>query len=104
MTLEQKAICGLQHTTGQELLYLPPANQSDLRQMGYYLMLLVDESGNVIRVYDGSGTAIKGVIVRVITYDNIKDAGNAGILVPEDAHEDLRDADGDTNEGGVPGL
>jgi len=26
MTLEQKAICGLQHTTGQKLLYLPPAN------------------------------------------------------------------------------
>lgn len=24
MTLEQKAICGLQHTTGQELLYLDP--------------------------------------------------------------------------------
>ena len=34
--------------------------------MGYYLMLLVDESG----------TAMKSV-VRIITYDNVKDAGIA---------------------------
>jgi len=50
--------------------------------MGYYLMLLADEFGNVVWVYDGSE---KGVIVRVITYDNIKDAGNARNLVLKDA-------------------
>lgn len=105
MSLEQKAICGLPHKTGQELLCLPlPTSQSDLKQMGSNIVLLEDECGNVVWVYDGSGTAIKGVIVRVITYDNIKDAGNARILVPEDAHEDIRDADGNTNEGGAPGL
>ena len=86
MSLEQKVICGLLHTTGQELLYLPPpTSQSDLKQMGYYLMLLVDEDGNVVWVYDGSGTAIKGVKVRIFTYDNIKDAANSGILLPADA-------------------
>jgi len=88
MTLEQKAICSLPHTTGQELLYPPPADQSDLRQMGYYLMLLVDEDGNVVWVYDGPGTAIKGVKVRIFTYDNIKDAANSRILLPEDAKGD----------------
>jgi hypothetical protein len=56
MSLKQKAICGLPHKTGQELLYLPPpSSQSDLRHMGYYLILLVEEFGSVIWVYDGSG-------------------------------------------------
>lgn len=86
MTLEQKAICGLPHETGQELLYLPPPkHQSDLKQTGYYLMLLVDEHANVVWVYDGSRTAIKGIKVRIFTYDNTKDAANCGILLTEDA-------------------
>jgi hypothetical protein len=92
MSLKQKAICGLPHKTGQELLYLPPpSSQSDLRHMGYYLMLLVDEFGNVIWVYDGSGTSIYGAFTRIVTYDNVKHAGDAGVLVPEDAKgEQLR--------------
>lgn len=48
--------------------------------MDYYLMLVVDAAGNVIWVYAGSGTSIKGMILRFITYDSIKDLGNNDVL------------------------
>jgi hypothetical protein len=49
MTLTQRAVCGLPHETGHELLYLPGhTSQADLKDMSYYLMILVDRQGRVI--------------------------------------------------------
>ena len=46
MTLTQRAVCGLSHETGHELLYLPGyTSQTDLKDMSYYLMILDELSG-----------------------------------------------------------
>ena len=61
ITLKSRAVLGLPMETGMEFLHLPPAeNQSQLRQVGVYLVGIFDEKGNLVGWYLGSGTAKVG--------------------------------------------
>lgn len=85
MSLETKAICDLPIKAGHELLSIPTyTQQADLKAMGCYIMIVLYEYGNFVGNYEGSGTALKGMLERWKTYDNLKAASNAGLIDPED--------------------
>lgn len=82
ISIEAQAVCGQPITDGRELLDIPPpSNESKLKQLLCYIGLPVDENGDVLDVYSGSGTGRSSVLygkTRLIQYDDIKADANDG--------------------------